>query len=118
MGSRQKKAITFMQDGDTPHRKSERNAIVLRLSEVMVDGVRSPALQGGPATSEEAVVFVHGNPGFSRDWEDLLERVGEFSRCLAPDIRPEEFNYTVDGYARHLGDLLTKLQVRSASSAA
>ena len=94
---------------------------MLRLSEVMVDGVRSPALQGGPATSEEAVVFVHGNPGFSRDWEDLLERVGEFSRCLAPDMpgfgqadRPEEFNYTVSGYARHLGGLLTKLQVQRA----
>jgi len=94
---------------------------VLRLSEVMVEGVRSPALQGGPATSEEAVIFVHGNPGFSRDWEDLLERVGEFSRCLAPDMpgfgqadRPEEFNYTVTGYARHLGGLLTKLQVQRA----
>jgi len=38
----------------------------------MVDGVRSPALLGGPASGEEAVVFVHGNPGFSRYWEDLL----------------------------------------------
>ena len=59
---------------------------MLRRSEVMVDGVRSVVLQGGPASSDEAIVFVHGNPGFSRDWEELLERVGEFSRCLAPDM--------------------------------
>jgi pimeloyl-ACP methyl ester carboxylesterase len=94
---------------------------MLRRSELMVDGVRSVVLQGGPASGEEAVVFVHGNPGFSRDWEELLERVGEFSRCLAPDMpgfgqadKPDEFDYTVAGYARHLGGLLTKLQVRKA----
>jgi pimeloyl-ACP methyl ester carboxylesterase len=94
---------------------------MLRQSEVMVDGVRSVVLQGGPASGEEAIIFVHGNPGFSRDWGELLERVGEFSRCLAPDMpgfgqadKPKEFDYTVAGYARHLGALLTKLQVRRA----
>ncbi|MGB7915902.1 MAG: hypothetical protein WCF79_11520 [Rhodomicrobium sp.] len=59
---------------------------MLRLAEGTVDGVRSPVLQGGPASGEDAVVFVHGNPGFSRDWEDLLERVGRFARCFAPDM--------------------------------
>jgi pimeloyl-ACP methyl ester carboxylesterase len=100
---------------------SEGLAVMLRRSELTVDGVRSVVLQGGPASSEEAIVLVHGNPGFSRDWEDLLERVGEFSRCLAPDMpgfgqahKPDEFDYSVAGYARHLGGLLTKLQVRRA----
>jgi pimeloyl-ACP methyl ester carboxylesterase len=94
---------------------------VLRLAEVTVDGVRSPVLQGGPASGEEAVVFVHGNPGFSRDWEDLLERVGKFARCFAPDMpgfgqsdRPSNFDYSVPGYARHLVALIEKLGVRKA----
>ena len=94
---------------------------MLRLSDVRVDGVRTPILQGGPEKSEEAIVFVHGNPGFSRDWEDLMERAGAFCRCVAPDMpgfgrsdRPEAFDYTVAGYARHLGGLLTVLQIRKA----
>ena len=36
--------------------------------------------------TDTAVVFVHGNPGFSQDWENLLERVGAFSRGVAPDM--------------------------------
>ncbi|MFY9640911.1 MAG: alpha/beta hydrolase [Rhodomicrobium sp.] len=94
---------------------------MLRLSELAVDGVSSAVLQGGPASGEEAVVFVHGNPGFSRDWEGLMEQVGEFARCLAPDMpgfgqsdRPEKFDYTVPGYARHLAGLLAKLEVQKA----
>ncbi len=87
---------------------------MLRLSDAIVDGVRSPLLEGGPPGNAEAVVFVHGNPGFSRDWEDLMERVSGFARCLAPDMpgfgrsdRPDTFDYTVPGYARHLGGLLS-----------
>ena len=94
---------------------------MLRIDEVTVDGVRSPVLQGGPASVEEAVVFVHGNPGFSRDWEDLLERVGKFARCFAPGMpgfsqsdRPSNFDYSVRGYARHLVALIEKLGVRKA----
>ena len=30
---------------------------------VIIDGIRSPLLEFGPANSDEAVVFVHGNPG-------------------------------------------------------
>ena len=35
---------------------------------VVVAGVRTPYLQAGPADAEEAVVFVHGNPGPGEDW--------------------------------------------------
>ena len=69
--------------------------------------------------SHEAIVFVHGNPGYSLDWENLMERAGAFCRCIAPDMpgfgrsdKPDTFDYTVEGYARHLGALLTKLGVR------
>jgi pimeloyl-ACP methyl ester carboxylesterase len=86
-----------------------------------VRGVRSPVLQAGPSDAGEAVVFVHGNPGPGSDWTDLLGRVGEFARALAPDMpgygeadKPADFDYTIEGYARHLGGLLEQLGVRRA----
>src|SRR5262245_53642091 len=94
---------------------------VPRLTEVLVDGVRSPVLVGGPSEAESAVVFVHGNPGPGRDWEALMPRVSAFARCVAPDMpgygnadKPAVFDYTVEGYARHLGGLLDRLAVRRA----
>jgi pimeloyl-ACP methyl ester carboxylesterase len=94
---------------------------MLRRSELSVSGVRTVVAQSGPEDSDEALAFVHGNPGFSRDWEDLMARAGDFRRCVAPDMpgfgrsdKPESFDYTVAGYARHLGALLTQLKVRRA----
>jgi len=88
---------------------------------VAVGGVSSPYLRSGPQDADEAVVFVHGNPGSSQDWERLLSRVGEFGRALAPDMpgfgradKPETFDYTVEGYARHLDGVLKELGVRRA----
>ena len=81
-----------------------------RRSEPTIAGVRTVVMQSGPEASEEAIVFVHGNPGFSRDWEDLMERAGAICRCVAPDMpgfgrsdKPETFDYTVEGYAATLG---------------
>lgn len=71
-------------------------------NEVVVDGVRSPVIQRGLQDATEAVVFVHGNPGPSSDWIDLLGRVGSFARAIAPDLpgygradKPRDFNYSV-----------------------
>jgi pimeloyl-ACP methyl ester carboxylesterase len=44
---------------------------------VIIDGVRSPLLEFGSPGLDEAVVFVHGNPGSSLDWERLARGVGE-----------------------------------------
>lgn len=84
-------------------------------------GVRSPYLESGDRRSEEAVVFLHGNPGLSEDWRDLLGRVGAFARAVAPDMpgfgqadKPGDFDYTVEGYARHLDGILHHLGVRRA----
>jgi pimeloyl-ACP methyl ester carboxylesterase len=93
----------------------------LGLGDVTVDGVRSPVLEGGPAGDEEAVVFVHGNPGSSRDWESLAAQVAGFARVVAPDMpgygradKPVQFPYTIAGYAEHLDGVLTRLGVRRA----
>ncbi len=92
----------------------------LATTTVVVDGVRSPMLQAGEAEAGEAVVFVHGNPGPKEDWQDLLSRTGEFVRAIAPDMpgyggadKPARFDYTSDGYARHLAGILDQLGIRT-----
>jgi pimeloyl-ACP methyl ester carboxylesterase len=85
-----------------------------------VDGIRAPLLEAHPAgaLTDEAVVFVHGNPGSSQDWAPLLERAGQLARAVAWDHpgfgqadKPAGFDYTVDGYAAHLGRCLDALGI-------
>jgi pimeloyl-ACP methyl ester carboxylesterase len=87
----------------------------------VVNGVRTPYRECGPADAREAVVFVHGNPGSGEDWVTLMAQAGEFLRALAPDMpgfgraeKPEHFDYTVAGYAQHLGDFLDQAGVECA----
>jgi pimeloyl-ACP methyl ester carboxylesterase len=87
-------------------------------TQVVVDGVRSLVRSSGPHDATEAVVFLHGNPGSSEDWLDLLPHVGDFARVIAPDMpgygkadRPSGFEYTIEGYARHLSGLLERFAV-------
>jgi pimeloyl-ACP methyl ester carboxylesterase len=86
-----------------------------------VAGVRSPGLESGPPGGQQAFVFVHGNPGSSLDWIELLGTIGEFGRAIALDMpgfgradKPNDFEYTVDGYARHLAGCLDQLGVEQA----
>jgi menaquinone-9 beta-reductase len=90
-------------------------------SRVAVDGVGSFVSSSGDPEASEAVVFVHGNPGSRRDWDELLVRAAPFTRAIAFDMpgfgraeRPESFNYTVEGYARFLGSMLDQLGVERA----
>ena len=54
--------------------------------ELDIDGVRTPLRETGPADASEAVVFVHGNPGSSADWEPLLAAVSDLGhRAVAWD---------------------------------
>lgn len=83
-----------------------------------VAGIRTPLLSAGDPVATEAVVFVHGNPGSSRDWTDLVEAVGPFARALAWDApgfgqadKPEDFDYTVGGYAAFIDSALSALAV-------
>ncbi len=83
-----------------------------RIRFVTAGGLRSPCLDTG-GDSTEAAVFVHGNPGSSQDWRELVSRVSEFGRAVAFDMpgfgqadKPNNFDYSVSGYARHLDLLL------------
>ncbi|MCK6684594.1 MAG: alpha/beta hydrolase [Thermoanaerobaculia bacterium] len=91
------------------------------IGDVCVAGVRSLLRYGGPRDAPEAIVFVHGNPGSSEDWLDILEHARELGRVVAPDMpgygkadRPAGFDYTVGGYANHLAGILEQLGVRRA----
>jgi len=84
-------------------------------------GIRSPVFAAGSPQASDAVVFVHGNPGSSTDWSDLVEQVAPFSRAFAPDMpgfgqadKPADFDCTVAGYARHLGAMLDAEGIRRA----
>ncbi len=86
--------------------------------QITVSGLSTPLLEAGPADASEAVVFVHGNPGSSRDWEDLVGRVGTFARAVAFDMpgfgradKPRDFDYSVPGEERFLDAALTELGV-------
>ncbi len=93
----------------------------MKRGELIIDGVRTAIAEGGPAEMANAVVFVHGNPGPSDDWDDLAPRVSAFSRVLTMDMpgygrseRPVDFDFTVEGYGRHLGSLLDRLGIDGA----
>ncbi len=86
--------------------------------QVDVDGVRSPVLIGGTGPADEAVVFVHGNPDAGSDWEPLMKPVAEFARVVAPDLpgfggadKRADQDYTLAGYAAHLGGLIDRLGI-------
>ncbi len=79
-----------------------------------VRGVGSPYLEAG--VGREGAVFLHGNPGSGEDWRALVEAAGEFMAAVAPDMpgfgkadKPADFDYTIDGYARHLDAMIEHL---------
>jgi pimeloyl-ACP methyl ester carboxylesterase len=90
----------------------------IKIQDVVVSGVRSPVRVGGSPHAHEAVVFLHGNPGSSEDFLGLLPSVAAFARVIAPDMpgygkadRPDAFEYTVPGFARHFAGILEQLGV-------
>jgi pimeloyl-ACP methyl ester carboxylesterase len=82
-------------------------------------GTSSRLVEAGPAEASTAVVFVHGNPGSSDDWEPLVGAVGATGeRALAfdlPDfgetIAPAGFEHSAPGYAGFVDAALTALGV-------
>lgn len=90
----------------------------IKRTDYVVDDIRCVVRASGPQAEREAVVFVHGNPGSSEDWLDLLAHTGDFGRTIAIDMpgfgkaeRPRHFDYTVRGYARYLDAVLRTLDV-------
>jgi pimeloyl-ACP methyl ester carboxylesterase len=87
-------------------------------TDYVIDSNRCVVRASGPQTEREAVVFLHGNPGSSEDWLDLLAHAGDFGRAIAIDMpafgkaeRPRQFDYSVPGYARYLDGVLRTLGI-------
>ena len=70
--------------GPRPVSWSERVEGVRR-RDLRIGGVRTPLREAGPADATEAVVFLHGSPGSSADWEPLLAAAGRRWRAVAWD---------------------------------
>jgi pimeloyl-ACP methyl ester carboxylesterase len=91
----------------------------VRRSRVTVDGVSTRVLQAGPRTARQAVVFVHGNPGSSRDYDAFVAQAGRFARTVAFDVpgfgraddRPGG-PYTTAGAAHFIESLTRRLGIR------
>jgi pimeloyl-ACP methyl ester carboxylesterase len=79
-----------------------------------------PLIETGPAQDEEAIVFLHGHPGSSRDWEGLMSRI-DFARAVAFDLpglgkadKPDNWSYTIGTYATVVAASLNVLGVGRA----
>ncbi|MET0388483.1 MAG: alpha/beta hydrolase [Polyangiales bacterium] len=91
---------------------------MLPVKDFVIRQVRTAVYDSDPHGSREAVVFVHGNPGPMDDWDDLAPAVAQFARVVAMDLpgygraeHPHHFDFTVEGYARFLGELLERIGV-------
>lgn len=85
---------------------------------VRVGGIETRLLEAG-AHPSETIAFVHGNPGPGEEWRGLLGRAGRVARAIAMDMPafgsaapPGGFDYTIQGYARYLGQLFDSLGAR------
>lgn len=91
----------------------------VRERQVTAAGIPTRVVEAGPSDAEEAVVFVHGNPGSARDFDALVAATGEFARAVSFDVpglgdaddRPG-LDYTVEGVAAYLDTLLAELGIR------
>ncbi len=86
-----------------------------------VDGISTPVMEAGPPDASEAVVFVHGNPGSSRDFDQLVSATGKFARAVAFDMPglghaddPAGGPYTTDGAAHFIDGMLAGLGITQA----
>jgi pimeloyl-ACP methyl ester carboxylesterase len=94
----------------------------VRVSRVRVNGVSTRVLQAGPRAARDAVVFVHGNPGSSRDWDGLMPAGGRFARMVAFDMpgfgRSDRGGaprvHTIKGAVASIQGVVRKLGVRRA----
>ena len=91
----------------------------LQASTLSACGIRTRVLQGGAdLKATEAVVFVHGNPGSSEDWRELMQEVAPLGRVIAFDMpgfgqadKPSDYPYSVEGGAAFLTEALKQLGV-------
>lgn len=91
----------------------------VRSSRMTIDGVSTRVVQAGPRAAAQAVLFVHGNPGSSRDFDRFVAETGRFARAVAVDMpgyghasdRPGG-PYTTAGASHFIESLTERLGIR------
>jgi len=85
----------------------------IHIEDRTIAGIRQRIRGTGNPAAREACVFVHGNPGSGEDFVGMMRSVAPVVRTVAPDMpgygrseRPEDFDYSVPGYARQLAHVL------------
>src|SRR5205085_9992300 len=93
----------------------------VRTGRVTVGGVSTRVQQAGPPRASEAIVFVHGSPDSSRDWDQLLALNGRFARTVAFDIPGYGMSdkvapqiQTTNGAAGYIDGVLKQLGIKRA----
>jgi pimeloyl-ACP methyl ester carboxylesterase len=91
----------------------------VRERRISVKGVSTRITEAGPPGASEAVLFLHGNPGSARDWDDLVAANGRFARAVAIDVpgwgksdKTHTAIQTTDGAAAYVQGVLDKLGIR------
>lgn len=99
----------------------EARSAIPSLTGVMLGGAWTRLAEAGPLQANEAVVFIHGNPGSAEDWVGLLTGVETMRRAVAfdlPDfgksVAPEGFGHTVSEYAAFLDRAFEELGIERA----
>lgn len=96
---------------------------MVRSRPLSVLGIRTRVLEAGPLEDEEAVVFLHGQPGSADDWSELLARVAPLGRAIAFDWpawgeaeRPDRdsWDFSAGGGAALIAAILGRLGVKRA----
>lgn len=112
---------TFHDPKDVPPGGSQVATVPgVRASRVTRGGISTPLYESGPAGGDEAVVFVHGNPGSSQDYFDLLPRVGALGRrAVVFDLagfghadKPYDLDYSLAATTRRFTQALQQLGIR------
>lgn len=85
---------------------------------VEVDGFSTVVTESGPRHLREAVVFVHGNPGWSGDFAGIFRGAPPGSRVVAFDLigfgranKPYDFPYTAASVVPLVDRLLARLRI-------
>ena len=68
--------------------------------------------------SGDPIVLLHGNPGWSFEYREIIKEMSKTRRCIAPDYigfglsdKPADWDYLPINHARHVQDLLNSLNL-------
>jgi haloalkane dehalogenase len=70
----------------------------------------------------EPIVFLHGNPGWSFEYREIIKEMSKIQRCIAPDYigfglsdKPVDWDYLPANHSRHVESLLDRLNLNNVT---